>query len=48
MEIPALTREQCRAIDGHAIEHYGFTGLVLMENAGRGCVDVLERVGASG
>lgn len=24
------------------------TGLVLMENAGRGCVDVLERVGISG
>ena len=48
MEIPAPTREECHAIDGHAIEHYGFTGLVLMENAGRGCVDVLERVGIDG
>ena len=48
MEILALTREQSRAIDGHAIEHYGLTGLVLMENAGRGCVDVLECLGIDG
>ena len=37
----ALTREQCREIDRRAIEQYGIPGLVLMENAGRGCVDVL-------
>jgi NAD(P)H-hydrate epimerase len=48
MELPALTREQSRAIDRIAIEQYGMTGLVLMENAGRGCVDVLERIGIDG
>ena len=36
MTPPALTREQCRKIDRRAIEEYGFSGLVLMENAGRG------------
>ena len=43
-----LTREQCREIDRRAIEEYGISGLVLMENAGRGCVDVLERLGIDG
>ncbi len=45
---PALTREQSRDIDRRAIEEFGFSGLVLMENAGRGCVDVLERHGIDG
>jgi len=36
-----LTREQSRRIDEIAISQYGFTGLVLMENAGRGACDVL-------
>ena len=27
---------------------YGIPGVVLMENAGRGCVDVLERLGIDG
>lgn len=44
----ALTREQSRELDRRAIEDYGLTGLVLMENAGRGVVDVLERLGISG
>src|SRR4029453_6965659 len=44
----ALTREQSRALDRRAIEEYGIPGLVLMENAGRGCVDVLERLGIDG
>jgi hydroxyethylthiazole kinase-like uncharacterized protein yjeF len=48
MAAVALTRQQCREIDRRAIEQYGFSGLVLMENAGRGCVDVLERVGIDG
>src|SRR4051794_36002562 len=48
MASPVLTREQCREIDRRAIEDYGMSGLVLMENAGRGCVDVLERLGISG
>jgi NAD(P)H-hydrate epimerase len=43
-----LNREQCREIDRRAIEEYGMTGLVLMENAGRGCVDVLQRLGIDG
>ena len=43
-----LTREQSREIDRWAIEELGVTGVVLMENAGRGCVDVLERLGIDG
>jgi NAD(P)H-hydrate epimerase len=37
----ALTREQVRRIDRLAIESYGMTGLVLMENAGRAVTDVV-------
>jgi NAD(P)H-hydrate epimerase len=37
----ALTREQSRAVDQWAIRELGISGLVLMENAGRGVVDVL-------
>jgi NAD(P)H-hydrate epimerase len=44
MNSPALTRDQCRELDRRAIEDYGIASLVLMENAGRGCVDVLERL----
>lgn len=44
MDSPQLTRAQSREIDRRAIEDYGFSGLVLMENAGRGCVDVLEKL----
>jgi NAD(P)H-hydrate epimerase len=38
-----LSREQVRRVDRLAIERYGMTGLVLMENAGRGAADVLRR-----
>ncbi len=48
MDRPALTREQSRELDRRAIAEYGISGLVLMENAGRGCVDVLERLGIDG
>ncbi|MCC7474314.1 MAG: NAD(P)H-hydrate epimerase [Pirellulales bacterium] len=48
MEPLALSRRQSREADRLAIERYGFSGLVLMENAGRGCVDVLERLGIGG
>ncbi len=48
MAAPLLTREQCRSLDRRAINEYGIPGLVLMENAGRGCVDVLERLGING
>jgi NAD(P)H-hydrate epimerase len=38
-----LTREQCRAVDRHAIEQLGIAGVVLMENAGRNAADLIER-----
>jgi NAD(P)H-hydrate epimerase len=44
----SLTREQSRALDCRAIDEYRMSGLVLMENAGRGCVDVLEHLGIDG
>lgn len=43
-----LSREQVREVDRRAIEEYGMSGLVLMENAGRGCVDVLCTLGIRG
>jgi NAD(P)H-hydrate epimerase len=43
-----LTREQSRELDRRAIEEYGISSLVLMENAGRGCVDVMQRLGING
>ncbi|MCA9229449.1 MAG: NAD(P)H-hydrate epimerase [Planctomycetales bacterium] len=47
MEVPQrLSREQSRAVDRLAIEHYGIPGMVLMENAGCGVVEVLVREGA--
>ena len=36
-----LTRSQVRRVDQLAIDRFGMAGLVLMENAGRGVVDVL-------
>jgi NAD(P)H-hydrate epimerase len=39
--IPQLSREQVREVDRRAIEDYGMSGLMLMENAGRGTADVL-------
>ncbi len=44
----ALTREQSREVDRLAMEVYGFSGLVLMENAGRGVADCLESLGIDG
>lgn len=43
-----LSREQARDVDRRAIADYGMSSLVLMENAGRGCVDVMQKVGISG
>jgi NAD(P)H-hydrate epimerase len=37
-----LTPDQVRDIDRRAVEQFGMTSLVLMENAGRGCADLLE------
>lgn len=44
----ALNRDQSRQVDRRAVEHYGISGLVLMENAGRGTADVLCRLGIPG
>jgi len=41
--IPVLSRAQMRAFDTHAIETCKVPSLVLMENAGRGAADVIER-----
>jgi NAD(P)H-hydrate epimerase len=43
-----LTRQQSRELDRRASEEYGIPSIVLMENAGRGCVDVLEQLGING
>ncbi len=45
---PTLSRQQAREIDQRAIREHGMTGLVLMENAGRGCAELLERLGIDG
>jgi len=38
-----LTREQVREVDRIAIEEFGLPGIVLMENAGRNCAELLLR-----
>lgn len=43
-----LTAYWSRKLDERAVTEYGMSGLVLMENAGRGCVDLLEKLGVSG
>jgi NAD(P)H-hydrate epimerase len=47
MAARVLTRDQCRRADQIAIERYGIPGMVLMENAGRGVVDGICRLGLS-
>lgn len=39
-----LSREQVRELDRRAIEGFGVPGIVLMENAGRGCAELLMRL----
>lgn len=39
-----LTREQVRDLDRRAAGEYGLPGVVLMENAGRGCAELLMRL----
>lgn len=48
MHQPRITRENSRELDRRAIEEYGMTGVMLMENAGRGTTDVLCGLGVSG
>jgi NAD(P)H-hydrate epimerase len=43
-----LSRAQIRAVDRRAVEEFGLSGLVLMENAARGCADLLCRLGIRG
>ena len=43
-----LTRDQSRALDRRVIEEAGVPGVVLMENAGRGCAELLLRLGVTG
>jgi NAD(P)H-hydrate epimerase len=43
-----LSREQVRRVDRRAIQDCGMSGLVLMENAGRGCTDQLCQLGVRG
>jgi NAD(P)H-hydrate epimerase len=38
-----LTRDEVRDVDRRAIEEYGLPGVVLMENAGRGCAELIDR-----
>ena len=46
--LPILTCEQVRQVDRLAIDELGMSGLVLMENAGRGIVELLMREQATG
>lgn len=39
-----LTREQVRELDRRASERFGVPSIVLMENAGRGCAELLMRL----
>ncbi|MFO0925039.1 MAG: NAD(P)H-hydrate epimerase [Pirellulales bacterium] len=45
---PYLTRDEVRSIDQCAIAEFGMSGLVLMENAGRGAAEILHRLGPMG
>jgi NAD(P)H-hydrate epimerase len=42
--IPLATAEEMRRADRRATERYGVPSLLLMENAGRGAADAIERV----
>ena len=45
---PVLSRAQMRDFDAHVIESCRVPGIVLMENAGRGAADVIEREALGG
>jgi ADP-dependent NAD(P)H-hydrate dehydratase / NAD(P)H-hydrate epimerase len=42
--LPVFTTGEMRGCDAAAVERYGIPGLVLMENAARGAVDVAEEI----
>ena len=37
-----MTRDEVRAVDAWAINTLGIPGVVLMENAGRSCAELIE------
>jgi NAD(P)H-hydrate epimerase len=43
-----LSRDEARALDRRAMDEWGVPGVVLMENAGRGCSELLVRLGIQG
>jgi len=47
MAARSLGRDEVRDIDRRAIEELGLPGIVLMENAGRGCAELLLSLGVS-
>ncbi len=48
MKIQPLSREQVRQVDQIAIDDFGMSGLVLMENAGRGAAEIIHRISPPG
>lgn len=42
-----MSRDEVRDVDRRAIDEFGLPGIVLMENAGRGCVDWLVELSVS-
>ncbi|HSQ56219.1 MAG TPA: NAD(P)H-hydrate epimerase, partial [Gemmata sp.] len=44
MEPFSLSRAEVRELDRRAIEGFGVPGIVLMENAGRGCAELLMKL----
>jgi len=48
MSTLTLSREAARELDRRAVDEYGMSGLMLMENAGRGVADRLCELGVSG
>jgi hydroxyethylthiazole kinase-like uncharacterized protein yjeF len=45
---PLATAQQMRDVDARAAAEFGVPGAVLMENAGRGCVERIERLAREG
>lgn len=48
MKLPPLSRDQVREVDRVAIDEYSMSGLVLMENAGRGAAERIQQVAPDG
>lgn len=48
MTLRSLSRDEVRAVDRRAIDEFGISGVVLMENAGRGAAELLAGLGIAG